>query len=66
MNYIAVLEEDEDGGFVASVPALPGCISQGDNQEEALAYLKDALTGWIEVAQRHGLQIPPPDETPMP
>lgn len=61
LAYIAVLEQDEDGGFLATIPVLPGCISQGDNQEESLAYLKDALEGWIEVAQRRGLHIPPPD-----
>lgn len=64
LAYIAVLEEDEDDGFVATIPALRGCISQGDSQDEALTHLKDALKGWIEVAQRHGLQIPLPDGTP--
>jgi antitoxin HicB len=61
LTYTAVLEEDEDGGFVATVPALRGCISQGDNQEDALAHLRDALEGWIEVAQHRGLNIPAPD-----
>ena len=60
-TYIAVLEEDEEGGFVATIPALRGCISEGDNPEEALDHLRDALDGWLEVAQRRGLDIPPPD-----
>ena len=61
LGYTAVLEQEEEGGFVATLPALQGCVSQGDTQASALAHLKDALDGWIEVAQRHGLDIPPPD-----
>ena len=36
MRYTVVLEREEDGGYVASVPALPGCVSQGDTRAEAL------------------------------
>ena len=36
MRYTVVLEQKEDGGYIASVPALPGCVSQGDNRAEAL------------------------------
>lgn len=60
-QYMAVLEMDETGGFVATVPTLPGCITEGDNLEETLGYLKDALKGWLEVAQKEGLDVPPPD-----
>lgn len=61
-QYIAVLEEDEDGGFVATIPTLRGCISEGDDEEQALHHLKDALDGWLDVAQREGLRVPPPDK----
>ena len=59
-GYVAVLEEDEDGGFLATIPTLPGCITQGDTEQEALDRLGDALGGWITVAEKRGLHIPPP------
>lgn len=61
-QYMVMLEEDEDGGFVATIPTLRGCISEGGDEDQALAYLKDALDGWLHVAQREGLRIPPPDK----
>ena len=57
--YRAILKE-EDGGFLAMVPALRGCISEGETREEALNGLRDALEGWIKVAQKWGLEIPEP------
>jgi len=62
LGYIVVLEEDEDGGYVATVPALVGCVTEGDTPEEVLGYLRDALEAWIEVAQNRGLNIPHPDD----
>jgi predicted RNase H-like HicB family nuclease len=44
-----VLEADESGGFVISCPAFPGCISQGETEEESIENFKDALIGWLEV-----------------
>src|SRR5439155_9697547 len=46
MKYRVVIEPDEDGVFVAECPALPGCISQGKTRAEALANIKDAMTGY--------------------
>jgi predicted RNase H-like HicB family nuclease len=43
MKYTVILEREPDGGFVASVPVLPGCVSQGDTKEEALANIKEAV-----------------------
>ena len=43
MRYTVVLEQEPDGGYVAGVPALPGCISQGDNRSEALANIREAI-----------------------
>ncbi len=49
MNLKVVIEEDtEDGGYVVSCPALPGCHSQGETVEEALANIQDAIRGCIE------------------
>jgi predicted RNase H-like HicB family nuclease len=46
-----LIEQDEDGFFVAEVPALPGCLSQGKTEEEALANIKEAIEGWLEVME---------------
>lgn len=46
-----LIEQDEDGFFVAEVPALPGCLSQGKTEEEARANIKEAVEGWLEVME---------------
>lgn len=48
MKLKIVLEPSEDGGFTAYVPSLPGCISEGDNKEEALANIKEAIALYLE------------------
>ena len=45
----AIIHEADEGGYWAEVPALPGCISEGDNLEELKSNLKEAITGWLEV-----------------
>ena len=50
-------EPAEEGGYVVHIPAAPGCWSEGDTFEEALAMIKDALRGWVEVARKKGLLI---------
>lgn len=52
-------QEAEEGGYVVRVPAAPGCWSEGDTFEEALAMIKDALEGWQEVAKEKGAHIAP-------
>lgn len=54
-----ILHPDETGGYWVEVPSLPGCISQGDTKEEALANIKEAIEGMIEVMLEHGDEIPP-------
>lgn len=44
-----IIEKDEAGYYVAEVPALPGCFSQGRTQEEAVSNIKEAISGWLEV-----------------
>jgi len=61
MRYPVVLTADlEDGGFVVECPALPGCVSEGDTVEEALANIKDAIEGCFAVMREHGDPIPAP------
>lgn len=51
MKLHVVVEQDESGYFVAEVPALPGCLSQGKTREAAIANVKDAIEGWLEVME---------------
>ncbi|MDD5579556.1 MAG: type II toxin-antitoxin system HicB family antitoxin [Methylobacter sp.] len=65
MIFHILLESAEDGWIVAECPALPGCISQGKDQEEALVNIKEAITAWlwaedqkaISALQQEGAQI---------
>lgn len=59
MKYRVLIEEDEDGVFVAEVPALPGCVSQGGTRAEALANVQDAIAGYLESLKAHDEPIPP-------
>jgi antitoxin HicB len=52
------LERDEDGSYIISVPALPGCMSGGDTIEEAIEMIDDAMQGWLAVARHGGYAIP--------
>lgn len=60
MRFRIVIEQDEDGKFVASCPTLPGCWSQGDTRQEAKRNIADAITGYLESLRKHGDPIPPP------
>lgn len=57
---IEPLTEDDGGGFLATVPDLPGCMSDGETPEEALVNVQDAIAAWIEAAHELGRQIPEP------
>ncbi len=57
---IEPLPPDEGGGFVARVPDLPGCMSDGATPEEAAAQVQDAIATWIEAATDLGHAIPAP------
>ncbi len=58
MRFTVVLEKDEDGVYVATVPALPGCISDGQTVEEAMSNIKEAIRGFIEDMKADGETIP--------
>nr|VFJ42904.1 MAG: antitoxin HicB [Candidatus Kentron sp. DK] len=67
MNYplaLRPLMEDEGGGWLVSFPDLPGCLSDGETPEEALANGKDALSAWLRAAEETGREIPHPGELP--
>lgn len=53
-----LLYQDEEGNWIADVPSLPGCHSDGQTPEEALENVKEAIELWIEVAEERGEPIP--------
>jgi predicted RNase H-like HicB family nuclease len=57
----AVIYRGEDGYWVAEVPSLPGCISQGQTKAEAIQNIREAIEGWIESANAHGDPVPAED-----
>jgi predicted RNase H-like HicB family nuclease len=61
MRLVVLHPDLEDGGWVAEVPSLPGCVSQGETKEETLAHIREAISTWLEAAQEAG--IPTPKET---
>lgn len=58
MKYTVVLERDEDGYFVASVPALPGCFTQGKTLEEVMSNAKEAIELYIEDLKKNSEEVP--------
>jgi predicted RNase H-like HicB family nuclease len=58
MRYTVVLEQEADGGYVASVPALPGCVSQGDSRDETLANIREAIELYLDDCRDAGDPIP--------
>jgi predicted RNase H-like HicB family nuclease len=63
LEYPVIIEplpEDDGGGYVALVPDLPGCMSDGETPEAALASVQDAAAAWIEEATALGRPVPRP------
>ena len=60
MKFRVIIEPDEDGVFVAECPTLPGCISQGATRLEAIANIKDAISGYLASLEKHGEPVPLP------
>ena len=54
MTLQIVLEPSEDGGYTAFVPALPGCVTEGDTREEALDHLREAIELYLEPIEDDG------------
>ncbi len=61
MRQVLLIPDLEAGGYTVEVPSLPGCISQGDTLDEALANIKEAIDVYIESLIAHGQPVP--DET---
>jgi len=59
MRYRVLIEQDEDGAYVAEVPALPGCVSQGRTRSEAVDNIKEAIAAYLESLRAHGEPVPP-------
>lgn len=59
MKYRVLFEQDEDGVFIVTCPALPGCISQGRTRTEAQANIREAITGYLKSLRKHGEPVPP-------
>jgi len=60
MKVRILVEQDEDGRFVATCPTLPGCISEGDTLDAALVNIRDAAAGYAASLKKHGESVPPP------
>lgn len=58
MGYTVILERESDGGYVVSVPALPGCVSQGDTRQEALDNIREAIDLYVEDCIEAGDPVP--------
>ena len=56
-----IVKDSDEGGFVASYPDLPGCITCGETEEEALKNALDAKKSWLEAALEENIEIPEPD-----
>jgi predicted RNase H-like HicB family nuclease len=59
MKYRVLIEQDEDGAFVAEVPALPGCVTQGRTRSEAVLNAKEAIKAYLESLAKHNEPVPP-------
>ena len=62
MGYTVIFQRDRDGGYVASVPVLPGCVSQGNTRAEALQNIREAIEVYVEVCIAAGDPVPREDE----
>jgi predicted RNase H-like HicB family nuclease len=62
MYAIEIFYSEEDNGYIAVVPELPGCSAFGKNEEEALMEVKIAMSLWLETAKQIGREIPHPQK----
>ncbi len=59
-DYTVMIEPAEGGGFIALVPDLPGCMSDGETAQEAFDNVQGAIAEWIDEAHRLGREVPAP------
>jgi predicted RNase H-like HicB family nuclease len=65
MLFHVTLEHAEDGWVVAECPALPGCVSQGKDEQEALVNIREAITAWMWAEDQKALNAIPNEQTPI-
>ena len=65
LDWDRFLEAAEDGWIVAECPALPGCVSQGRDEEEALENIREAITAWLWAEDQKALLLLPPQDKPV-
>jgi len=61
-EFDVFVQPESDGGFSVSVPALPGCHTQGETRKEALEMARDAIEGYLEVLKAEGRSLPEPSQ----
>lgn len=61
--FVSPLSAEDGGGFLATAPDLPGCMSDGETREEAVRNVEDAIRAWLEEARTLGRSIPAPTST---
>jgi len=59
MRQVVLYPDHEAGGWVAEVPSLPGCVSEGESKPEALRNARDAIRCWLDAADQLGMPVPP-------
>ncbi|HEV3272668.1 MAG TPA: type II toxin-antitoxin system HicB family antitoxin [Candidatus Methylacidiphilales bacterium] len=57
MKFVATLDRDEDGVWIAECPSIPGCVSQGQTREEAISNIREAISLCLEVRAERGLPL---------
>ncbi len=62
MRYTVILQKEDDGGYVATVPILPCCVSQGDTRAEARRNIEEAIELYVEDMRAAGESVPVEDE----
>lgn len=58
LTYTVIFEKADEGGYVAVVPTLPGCLTQGETFEETKENVKDAIRGYVSVLKEDGEEVP--------
>ena len=57
MKFLVVIERDEDGMYIVECPSVPGCVSQGKTEEEAIENIKEAIKACLEVRAEQGMPL---------
>ncbi len=63
LNYRILLRKEPEGGYTVTVPSLPGCVTYGENIEEAIVMAKEAIGLYLESLKEHGEEIPTEETT---